>query len=127
MAKHLSPSEVTLLTRAAHEVNRTWNMTINQPVDPPWEELDEGKKVIARQAVINVVTHDYTPEQTHNQWMAAKRAQGWNYGEVKDESKKLHPCLVEYKDLPLEQRVKDELWVTTVKNVASHYWKLPQG
>ena len=50
---------------------------------------------------------DITPEENHNNWMKAKTAQGWVYGEVKDFDKKTHPDLVAFDDLPEVEQRKD--------------------
>lgn len=58
-----------------------------------------------------------TPEQSHESWLAEKRAAGWKYGPVKDAGKKEHPCFVPYAELPAAQRVKDEIFVAVAKAV----------
>ena len=45
-------------------------------------------------------------------------ADGWVYGAEKNAELKTHPCLVPYGDLPVEQRVKDELFTAIVKAVS---------
>jgi hypothetical protein len=54
-------------------------------------------------------------EASHQNWMACKLKDGWCYGSVKDPSKKTHPCLVSYEELPESQRKKDDV-------VLSAYW-----
>ncbi len=39
-------------------------------------------------------------ENVHEVWAAARIAQGWTYGPVRDDDKKQTPCLVPYADLP---------------------------
>lgn len=64
------------------------------------------------------VLHGNNPEQSHECWLKEKHETGWKYGPVKDPGKKEHPCMVPYIELPPEQRVKDELFVGTVKMLA---------
>ena len=118
--------EIDMAARAAHEVNRSWNNMISSYVDPSWEELSEQAKQTSRNAVIGIVTNDFNAEGTHTAWVAEKKSQGWTFGEVKDSEKKTHPCLVAWGDLPIEFRVKDELWVDTVRAFVKHLWKVPQ-
>lgn len=46
-------------------------------------------------------------EMEHDRWMAQKKAQGWVYGEIRDDSKKIHNCLVPYAKLPKYEKDKD--------------------
>ena len=52
--------------------------------------------------------------------MQQKLKDGWQYGETKDDKAKLHPCLVEYEDLPVQQKVKDSLFAGIVNAFAEH-------
>jgi len=38
-------------------------------------------------------------KNTHEVWASGRIAEGWSYGEVRDENKKQHPCLVPYEEL----------------------------
>ena len=38
-------------------------------------------------------------EYTHEVWSTERIAQGWKYGEERNDIEKLHPCLVEYDKL----------------------------
>lgn len=48
-------------------------------------------------------------ENAHNVWAEAKIKQGWSYGQVFDEDKKLDPCLIPYTALPENEKVYDRL------------------
>ena len=39
-------------------------------------------------------------ENVHEVWAKSRIAEGWTYGPVRDDSKKQHPCLVSYEELP---------------------------
>ena len=41
-------------------------------------------------------------KNAHDVW-----AQGWTWGESRDDAKKLHPCLVPYEDLPESEKEYD--------------------
>jgi hypothetical protein len=58
---------------------------------------------------------DATPEDMHINWMKERLADGWRLGAVKDVEAKLHPCLVAYEMLPKLQRVKDALFINTIR------------
>ena len=64
---------------------------------------------------------DSTPEQNHDNWMKMKISQGWIYGEVKDFTKKTHPDLVPYNNLPEIEQKKD-IANTLVHKMAVRLW-----
>lgn len=43
----------------------------------------------------------------HEVWAQERIAQGWTWGEKRDDEKKLHPCLVPYEDLPDSEKTYD--------------------
>lgn len=51
---------------------------------------------------------------THENWAKNRIAQGWKWGEKRDDSKKEHPCLVSYDDLPEEEKEYDRKTSTEV-------------
>lgn len=46
-------------------------------------------------------------ENTHDVWAEGRIKQGWQYGETRDDEKKLHPCLIPYSDLPESEKEYD--------------------
>ena len=44
---------------------------------------------------------------THDVWGAARIAQGWKYGEHRDDANKTTPCLVPYSELPETEKEYD--------------------
>ena len=53
-------------------------------------------------------------ENAHDLWAAQRLADGWTHGPKRDDAAKKHPCLVPYKDLPPEQKIKDGLFLAIV-------------
>lgn len=43
----------------------------------------------------------------HEVWAAGRIAEGWQWGEVRDDARRLHPCLVPYEELPESERNYD--------------------
>lgn len=43
----------------------------------------------------------------HEVWAAGRIKEGWKYGEVRDDERKTHPCLVSYEELPDSEREYD--------------------
>ncbi len=46
-------------------------------------------------------------EAEHEGWMAYRIAHGWTHGEERDDSKKLHPMIKPYAELPESEKDKD--------------------
>jgi hypothetical protein len=103
------------IAQMAHENNRAYCHAMGDYSQAAWAFLPEE---IRQSAIDGVTFHinnpDSSPEQSHENWWKFKRLNGWVYGPVKDFDKKEHPCCVPYKDLPLEQRVKDFLFAAIV-------------
>ena len=53
-------------------------------------------------------------ENTHDVWAAGRIAEGWTYGETRDDAKKTTPCLVPYCDLPESEKEYDRATATSV-------------
>jgi len=43
----------------------------------------------------------------HDDWARRRMAEGWRYGETRDDAQKLHPCLVPYAELPESEKEHD--------------------
>ena len=46
-------------------------------------------------------------KNVHEVWAKSRIEQGWTYGEKRDDTNKLHPCLVPYEELPDEEKLYD--------------------
>ena len=46
-------------------------------------------------------------ENTHDLWAAQRLAEGWTWGERRDDVARTHPCLVPYADLPESEKQYD--------------------
>lgn len=100
----------------AHEVNRAFCVSMGDGSHPPWDEAPDWQ----RDSVINGVRHalenpGVTAEDSHNNWMAQKMRDGWIFGPVKDARAKEHPSLLPYDQLTPTERVKDALFLATVR------------
>lgn len=110
------PSAV--IAEVCHEANRVVQRHLGEPVNPPWAEADDGLRRSAADGVENALA-GASPRESHENWLRFKEADGWVFGEVKDFEAKTHPCFVAYDDLPPEQRVKDALFVSTVRALSA--------
>jgi hypothetical protein len=46
-------------------------------------------------------------ENAHDIWAKQRLKDGWTFGAQRDDSRKLHPCLVAYSDLPESEKTYD--------------------
>lgn len=46
-------------------------------------------------------------KHVHEVWAQNRVNEGWSYGPVRDDSKKQHPCLVPYEELPEREKEYD--------------------
>lgn len=104
------------IARVCHEVNRAYCRAIGDDSQPSWEEAPEWQQESALKGVdFKLDNPGSSPADSHASWLREKVDTGWTYGPVKDVEKKEHPCFVHYDDLPLEQRVKDYLFLAVVE------------
>lgn len=106
------------IARVVHAANRELQIVQGDPrPSPPWDEASEYE---VRQSIgaVQEALRGVTPEQSHEAWCARLRADGWRYGEVKDEGAKTHPCLVPFAELPEGQQLKDALLVAIIQTLA---------
>ena len=43
-------------------------------------------------------------KNVHEVWADSRLAEGWCYGEERDDANKTHPCLIPYEELPEEEK-----------------------
>lgn len=104
------------IAKVCHEANRAYCESIGDTSQAPWEQAPDWQKQSAIKGVaFHLSNPDTTPTDSHNNWMRQKLDDGWEYGPVKDAEKKQHPCLVAYNELPIEQRLKDSLFIAIVR------------
>ncbi len=106
------------IAKLAHETNRIYCQLLGDFSQSNWDNAPDWQKT----SVINGVKfHLENPNAgqaaSHHNWLKEKEADGWKYGEVKDVDKKEHPCYVDYEDLPVEQQIKDALFVGIVRTL----------
>ena len=72
-------------------------MYIPKPLDTSAVLLDDGLIELTEKIAENV----------HEVWAAGRVADGWTYGEKRDDEKKTTPCLVPYADLTETEKAYD--------------------
>ncbi len=67
-------------------------------------------------------------EQVHDVWSQGRIAEGWTYGEERNDQKKTHPCLVPYADLPEGEREYDRATAfATLKLIVALGYKIEKA
>ena len=116
----MNQDQIIEAARQSHEANRCYCRMIGDDSQPRWEEAPDWQKESAIAGAQMI--HDdpsTTPKMSHESWMKQKADDGWVYGETKDPEAKTHPCMVEYVDLPEEQRIKDWIFGAVVRAALS--------
>lgn len=107
------------IAKVCHEVNRAYCAAIGDRSQLPWDDAPNWQKQSAINGVAFHITNPSAgPEGSHGSWCDEKYKTGWKCGPVKDPQKREHPCLVPYRELPKEQRVKDDLFIAVVRAMA---------
>jgi len=64
-------------------------------------------------------------KNTHDVWAENRIKDGWIYGEVRDDVRKHHPCLVPYEELPQSEKEYDRnTSIQTLKLIAKLGYKI---
>lgn len=64
-------------------------------------------------------------ENVHEVWSAGRIADGWQYGEQRDDARKQHPCLVPYNQLPESEKEYDRnTAMQTIKTIVKLGYKI---
>jgi hypothetical protein len=115
---------VDMLSVLAHNTLRTYCRAHQDFSQPAWEDTEEWQRDSTYQAVrLHLAQPDLANSATHDAWAAARIADGWKYGPVKDTALKINPCLVPFEELSPMQRGKDALMKAVVHSVAPLFKK----
>lgn len=110
-----STFDLELIARVCHEANRILQLADgDEELSYVWHLASEEQKNSSIEGVKKALD-GATAVQLHEEWCRRKFADGWVYGEHKDEGIKTHPCLVPYLQLPESQRIKDHMFRAIVK------------
>lgn len=86
-----------------------------QPIDTTGIELPQELMNLAEEMAKNV----------HEVWSAGRMADGWTYGEVRDDEHKKHPCLVPYEELSESEKAYDRnTSIETLKFIVKAGYKI---
>ncbi len=115
----MEDKKIEQIAKACHNANRVLQAMLSEPVSASWEESSDHIRASAVDGVIAAINDpDRGPGGSHVGWLKFKEADGWVYGEVKDEVAKTHPCMVPYEQLPPAQKAKDEMFLAIVRSLS---------
>lgn len=107
------------IAHVCHDANRAYCRSLGEWSQPTWDEAPQWQRDSAVDGVLfHLANPDVTPEQSHENWMAEKVANGWIYGPTKDAEGRLHPSLRPYNQLPVSEQAKDHLFKAIVTALA---------
>lgn len=99
------------IAEVCHEANRAYCKAIGDDSQLPWSEAPDWQRSSATAGVKFKSEFPLsTPADQHKAWLIQKQNDGWMYGPEKNVELKMHPCMVEYDELPAEQRAKDHIF-----------------
>lgn len=109
---------IEAIARVCHEANRTYCKGLKDYSHLEWEFAPEWQKDSAIMGVAAIIEGRVRhPKDSHESWMKQKLDEGWSYGPEKDPSRKTHPCIKQWEELPEEQRRKDVIFFNLVKSI----------
>ena len=103
------------IAKVCHAANKAFCEVNGDFSHLDWEDLSEDAKDTYVQAVRWQWKMGLSPEEQHDFWVKSKLQDGWIWGKVKDVEKKIHPSLIPWSELPLDEKFKDHLFVNIVK------------
>jgi hypothetical protein len=106
--------DINKIAETAHEVCRVYCKYLGDDSQKSWGQSPQWQRDSALKGVKFSLENNATPEDSHKSWLKEKYDTGWVYGQTKDAERKTHPCILEYADLPEDQKVKDKFFVAIV-------------
>lgn len=122
----VTPDLIEAAAHAAHEANRAFAKLLGDTSHKAWDTLNTSEKSLAKMSVMMILNEGTTPDVLHETWRAKMVSEGWNYGPIKNATARIHPALRPYAELDPEQRYKNEMFCTVVKEMGSAYWRFPK-
>lgn len=85
------------------------------PIDTSHVQLSDELNQLVEQLARNV----------HDNWALGRIKEGWTYGPQRDDKNKKHPCLVDYDELPENEKEYDRnTAMETIKLIIKLGWKI---
>ena len=109
---------VEQIAKICHQANKAYCEALGDMSQKSWEETTEDIRQSAIRGVnFRLENPGAPPSAQHDAWKQGKVEEGWIWGTEKNPEAKTHPCIVDYVDLPEEQRRKDTLFQAVVDSM----------
>ena len=106
------------IAKVCHETNKAWCEVNGDSSQKSWGSAEQWQRDSAIKGVEFSIANPNAPDSAqHDEWMRDKINDGWRYGPIKDPAAKLHPCIVQFDQLPVFQQKKDALFQAIVKTL----------
>ncbi|MFT3725247.1 MAG: RyR domain-containing protein [Hyphomonadaceae bacterium] len=110
---------IAKIAEVMHETVRAWQKANGQSLAPPWSRAPKWMKEASIASVKWRMENPNAPVSAqHDQWMLLKTSEGWKHGKAKSGTKKTHPMLVPYSELPEIEKRKDALVNAVIDSLA---------
>lgn len=111
------------IARVCYALNREVAAVNGEEALPAWEDAPQQiKDGYIKGVEFRIKNPMATASAQHDEWMKARRVEGWVFGPEKCTETKEHPNLVPYIMLPVSQRLKDTLFKNTVVALSPLYF-----
>ena len=108
------------IAKTAHAIHRAYCLEMGIPTQPKWEDVNDDHKKVVYNSIKHIISEDIkTVEESHNQFVASKHAQGWIFGEAYSIENKTNPRMTDFSRLTKEQRIKEMLFFECVMSFTS--------
>jgi hypothetical protein len=114
-----SSATVARIAQVVHEAIRAWQKANGQKPSPVWSRAPEWMKESSRAVVVWAAENPRASARAHHErWLRQMETAGWRYGVRRNDSRKTHPMMVPYSDLPEIERRKDALVAAVIDALA---------
>lgn len=112
------PEAILLLAaKVAYAVVFAYGKSIGDDVIQ-WDDLSEYRKSLYLSEVrIISENQSITPDVNHALWCSMMKKEGWEYGEIEDESMKTNPYIVPYSDMSINLQIEEIIFLAAVRAV----------
>ena len=99
-----------------HELNSEYCHVLGDDSHRTWDDAAPSlRNSVIAGVRFQLANPECSARESHEAWMAFKLSDGWVFGAKKDAEEKTHPALESWDSLPLEDQIKDVLFVQTVR------------
>ena len=104
------------IARTVHEAVQAWSTAHGQSDIPNWDDAPEWMRASTYESVVRVIENaGMSGRELHQFWVEEKMRDGWQYGPTKSSEARAHPLMIPFDELPVTERLKDDLVVAIVR------------